>query len=54
MSRVIEYDCGKSICMNYFLLLHYKGGDNDCYILTKDTRQFLLILISHYVKTLLI
>ena len=27
---------------------------NDCYYLTKDTKQFLLILINHYVAILLI
>ena len=27
--------------------------ENDCYYLTKDTKQFLLILINHYVKILL-
>ena len=40
--------------MNYFLLIDYRGGDNDCYYLTKDTKQLLLILINHYVETLLI
>ena len=53
MSRVIEYDCGKSIYMNYFLLIHYRGGDNDSYYLTKDTKQLLLILMNHFVETLI-
>ena len=28
--------------------------ENDCYYLTKDTKQFSLILINHYVEILLI
>ena len=28
--------------------------ENDCYYLTKDTKQFLLILINHYVEIFLI
>ena len=28
--------------------------ENDCYYLTKDTKQFLLILINHYDEILLI
>ena len=54
MSWVIECDCGKSIYMNYLFLLNYWGDDNDCYHLTKNTKQFLFILIKHYVETLLI
>ena len=49
-----EYDCGKSIYMNDVFLLYYWGGDNDCYNLTKETKQFLLILINQYVEILLI
>ena len=43
MCWVIEYDCGKSIYMNDIFLLYHWGGDNDCYYLTKNTKQFLLI-----------
>ena len=48
-----EYDCGKSVYMNDVFLLYYWRGGNDCYYLTKDNKQFLLILINHYVKTLI-
>ena len=39
--------------MNDVFLLYYWEGDNDCYYLTKDINQFLLILINHYVEILI-
>ena len=51
---ITEYDCGKSICMSDVFFQYYWGGDNDCYYLTKDIKQFFRILINHYVEILLI
>ena len=55
-----EYDCGKSIyqytwAMFFFHIIEELiKHENDCYYLTKDTKQFLIILINHYVEILLI
>ena len=51
---VPEFDYGKSIYINDVFLLYYWGSYNAWYYLPKDTKQFVLILINHYVETLLI
>ena len=51
MRGAIEYDCGKSIYINDVFLLYYCGGDNDCYYLTRDNKQFRHQVYDHSMYT---